>query len=75
MSGHDCVDERWWLRVLVLGLEKATLQLQDVVAESIVLRLDELEILFEGVKVAHFGLELLDIAFFALAESSLKCIG
>lgn len=72
---HDSVDERWWLWVFILRFKQAALQLQNVVAESVVLALHELEVVFEGVEVADFGLELLDVPFFALAESSLYCIG
>ena len=68
------VDVAGRLGEVALGLDEARLQVDDVVAELVVLRLDGLVVLVQQVVVAHLLLEFLDVAFFALAERSL-CAG
>ena len=58
-------------RDFALGLEQAGLQVDDVVAQLVVLGLDGLEVLVQHVVVADLLLEFFDVAFLALAERSL----
>lgn len=58
-------------RDFALGLEQAGLQVDDVVAQLVVLGLDGLEVLVQQVVVAYLLLEFFDVAFLALAEGSL----
>jgi hypothetical protein len=60
------------LRELAVGLDEARLQVDDVFAQRVVLGLDGLVVLLEGVELADLLLELLDVAFFALAEGPLS---
>lgn len=68
---HNSIDKRRWLRVFILRFQQTALKLEDVVTQGVVLGLHELEVLFQSVEVADFGLKLLDVAFFALAECTL----
>ena len=65
------VDVAWWLGEFALGLEEAGLEVDDVVAELVVLGLKGFEVFAEQVVVADLLLEFLNVAFFALSESSL----
>ena len=65
------VDVTGRLGEVALGLDEARLQVDDVVAELVVLRLDGLVVLVQQVVVAHLLLQFLDVAFFALPERSL----
>lgn len=58
-------------RDFTLGFEEAGLQVDDVVAQLVVLGLDGLEILVQHVVVADLLFEFFDVAFLALAECSL----
>jgi len=64
----DIARHRW---DFALGLEQAGLQVDDVVAQLIVLGLDGLEVLVQHVVITHLLLKLFDVAFLALAERSL----
>ena len=66
------VDVAGRLGEVALGLDEARLQVDDVVAQLVVLRLDGLVVLVQQVVVADLLLELFDVAFFALAERSLR---
>ena len=59
------------LREVALRLDEAGLQVDDVVAQLVVLGLDGFVVLVQQVVVADLLLEFLDVAFFALAERSL----
>lgn len=58
-------------KVVVAGADQARLQVDDVFAERVVLGLDLLVGVFEGVEFADLLFELLDVAFLALAECAL----
>lgn len=60
------------MRELALGLDEAGLEVDDVLAQGIVLGLDGLEGFFEIVEFANLFFEFLDVAFFALAECALR---
>ena len=45
--------------------------MDDVFAQGVVLSLDRFVVIFEGVQFADLLLELLNVAFFALAEGAL----
>jgi hypothetical protein len=59
------------LGVFALWLEEAALELEDVVAQGVVLVLDDLVVVLEGVQLADLLFELLDVALFALTEGAL----
>jgi hypothetical protein len=65
------VDIRRGLRVVALGLDEARLQVDDVLAQRVVLGLDGLVVVLEGVQLPHLLLELLDVSFLALAKGTL----
>jgi len=65
------VDVRWWLRVFALGLDEPRLEMNDVLAQRIVLRLDRLVIVLQSVQFPHLLLELLDVSLLALSKGSL----
>jgi hypothetical protein len=54
-----------------LGFQEAGLQVDDVLAELIVLAGQLLHCVFEGLNVLDFFLELADISFLALTECTL----
>ena len=56
---------------VALGFDEARLQVDDVVAQLVVLGLDGLVVLVQQVVVADLLLEFLDVAFFALPEGAL----
>lgn len=64
----DVVRSRW---VVALGLDEARLQIDDVVAQLVVLGLDCLVVFVQEIVVADLLLEFLDMTLFALAEGSL----
>lgn len=59
------------LRIVALGFDKSGLEMDDVFAKGVVLGLDGLEVILEGVEVADLFFEFLDIAFLSLTERSL----
>lgn len=65
------VDVGWWLRILALRLDEPGLEMDDVLAQAVVLRLDGLVVLFQGVKLTNLLLKLLDITFLTLPKCSL----
>jgi hypothetical protein len=65
------VDIRRGLRVVALGLDETRLQVDDVLAQRVVLGLDGLVVVLEGVQLPHLLLELLDVSFLALAKGTL----
>lgn len=46
--------------------------MKDVVAQGVVLVLDDLVVVLEGVELADLLFELLDVALFALTEGALR---
>lgn len=69
------VDVGGRLGVVALGLDQARLEVDNVFAEGVVLSLDGLEVVFEGVEFADLLLELLDVSFFPLAKGTLRTRG
>ena len=65
------VDVRGRLGEFALRLDEARLQVDDVLAQGVVLGLDGLVVVLEGVQLTHLLLKLLDVSFLALAECSL----
>lgn len=59
------------LREVALGFDQAGLEVDDVLAEGVILSLDGLEVVLERVQLAHLLLELLDVALLALAKGAL----
>lgn len=64
-------DIGWWLRVLALGLDEPGLEVDDVLAQRIVLCLDSLVVILQIVQIPDLLLELLDISFLALTKGTL----
>jgi hypothetical protein len=60
-----------WRRHLALRLQESRLEIDDVVAELVVLGLHRLEVFAQDLVVAHLFLELLDIALLSLSKCSL----
>jgi len=69
------VDAGWGRWDLALGLEEAGLEIDDVVAQLVVLVLEGLVELAELLELLDLVLELLDVLFFALAEGTLDRLG
>lgn len=69
--GMGEVDVGWWLRVVALRLDKTRLQMNDVLPQRIVLRLDGLEVVLQIVQLSDLLLQLLDISFLSLSECTL----
>jgi hypothetical protein len=65
------VDVCWQLGDFALGFQEAGLQVDDVLAELIVLAGQLLHCVFEGFDVLDFFLELADVSFLALTECTL----
>jgi hypothetical protein len=65
------VDTRWRRWYLALGLEQTRLEIDDVVAQLVVLRLQRLVELEELLELLDLVLELLDVLFFTLTEGAL----
>lgn len=65
------VNIRGWLGVFALGLEKAGLKADDVVAQLIVLLLNSFVAVVQGIVFADLRLQALDVAFLSLSEGSL----
>jgi len=61
----------WWLRVFALRFDEPGLQMDDILAQRVVLRLDGLVIILQIVQIADLLLELLDISFLALSKGAL----
>jgi hypothetical protein len=59
------------LWVVALRLDQARLQVDDVLAKGVVLGLDGLEVVLEGVQLADLLLEFLDVTLFPLAKGAL----
>jgi hypothetical protein len=65
------VDTCWRRWYLALGLEQTRLEIDDVVAQLVVLRLERLVELEELLELLDLVLELLDILLLALTEGAL----
>ena len=61
----------WWLWVFALRLDEPGLQVDDVLAQRVVLRLDGLVIILQIVQISDLLLELLDISLLALSKGTL----
>jgi hypothetical protein len=66
------VDVGWWLREFTLGFDESRLEVDDVVSQLVVLRLDGLVVLVQQGVVADLLLQLLDVSLLALPEGSLR---
>jgi hypothetical protein len=65
------VDIWWWLREVALRLDEPRLQMDDVLAHRVVLRLYSLEIVLQRVQLPHLLFELLNISLLALSKGTL----
>ncbi len=65
------VDIGRWLGVFALRLDEPRLEMDDILAQRIVLGLDLLVALLQRVQIAHLLLELLNIPFLALTKCPL----
>jgi hypothetical protein len=54
-----------------LGFQQAGLQVDDVLAQGVVLAHEGLDLILEGVDILDLFLELADVCFLALAEGTL----
>jgi hypothetical protein len=61
-----------WLGTIALSFDEARLQRYDIFSQLVILRLNLLEVLVQELILAYLLFELLDVAFFALAECSLR---
>ena len=64
-------DLRWCGREIRMALEQASLEVQDVFTQLVILSLQHAEILLHGLKLLDLLLELLDVALLALTERTL----
>ena len=60
------------LRVFALGLDEARLQMDYVLAQRVVLRLDGLVIVLQRMQLPNLLLELLNVSLFTLSKCSLR---
>jgi hypothetical protein len=60
------------LRILPVGVQEARLKVNDVLSESVILRLHRLEVVFHLGIFPNFLLELFYVYFFPLTECSLE---
>ncbi len=64
------VGGRLW--VFALGLDESGLEVDNIFAQRVVLRLYRLVIVLQGVELPNLLLELLDVSFLALSKGSLS---
>jgi hypothetical protein len=72
VAGMQTINVGRWLREVSLGFDQARLEIDDVVAELVVLGLDGFVVLVQESIVTDLLLEFLDISFFPLSEGSLR---
>lgn len=65
------VDVRGWLRVFALRLDESRLEVDNVLPQRVVLRLDRLVIVLQRVQLSNLLLELLDVSLLALSKCPL----
>lgn len=65
------VDVRGGLREFAMGFDEARLEMNDIFAQRIILRLDGLVIILQRMQLSNLLFQFLDVSFFALAEGSL----
>lgn len=71
LVAQEDADCRRWLWIIALGFEESPLELEDIVAEGIVLVLDDFVVVFEGVEFADLIFELFYVGLFAMTEGAL----
>jgi hypothetical protein len=71
VAGMQTINVGRWLREVSLGFDQARLEVDDVVAELVVLGLYGFVVLVQKSIVTDLLLEFLDISFFPLPEGSL----
>ena len=69
--GMAKVDVGWRLRIVALRLDEARLEMDDVLPQRIILRLDRFKIVLQIVQLSDLLLKLLDISFLSLSERTL----
>ena len=65
------IDVRRGLREFAMRLDEARLEMNDIFAQRVILRLNRLVVILQRMQLPNLLLEFLDISFFALSEGTL----